>query len=60
MYDAERVDKIPDKVDGKWIYQERVAPGHDYGGAPQRNRALNLIKDGWVYILDDDNKLHPE
>lgn len=28
-------------------------------GHPQRNWALDQIKDGWVYFLDDDNLLHP-
>lgn len=23
------------------------------------NRVIEIIKDGWVYILDDDNQLHP-
>jgi glycosyltransferase involved in cell wall biosynthesis len=29
-------------------------------GNSQRNRALDQIKDGWVYFLDDDNILHPQ
>lgn len=28
-------------------------------GYPQRNFALSMIKDGWVWVLDDDNIMHP-
>jgi glycosyltransferase involved in cell wall biosynthesis/GR25 family glycosyltransferase involved in LPS biosynthesis len=28
-------------------------------GNSQRDYALNLIKEGWVYFLDDDNLMHP-
>jgi hypothetical protein len=30
------------------------------GGWEQRNAALRLIRDGWVYFLDDDNLIHPD
>jgi hypothetical protein len=30
------------------------------GGWAQRNVALRLIRDGWVYFLDDDNLIHPD
>lgn len=29
-------------------------------GNAQRNRGLELVKDGWVYFLDDDTVLHPD
>jgi glycosyltransferase involved in cell wall biosynthesis len=29
-------------------------------GNPQRNLALKLVRDGFVYFLDDDNMIHPE
>ena len=29
-------------------------------GNPQRNYAIDLINDGWVYFLDDDNIIHPD
>jgi hypothetical protein len=58
MYDAVAIKEIP-KRDEDWIIQELVSPGRDYGGAPQRNRAFDLIENGFVYILDDDNKIHP-
>ena len=34
-------------------------PG-DISGAPQKNKALDLIDSGWVYFLDDDNLMHEE
>lgn len=30
-----------------------------YAGHPQINYALDLIKDGFVYVMDDDNIFHP-
>ena len=30
-----------------------------FAGHPQINFALDLIKDGFVYIMDDDNIFHP-
>jgi hypothetical protein len=29
-------------------------------GYPQRNLALSIIEEGWVWVLDDDNLLHPQ
>jgi glycosyltransferase involved in cell wall biosynthesis len=29
-------------------------------GNPQRNLGLKLVRDGFVYFLDDDNIIHPE
>ena len=28
-------------------------------GNPQRNYGMQLVKDGWIYFLDDDNIIHP-
>ena len=28
-------------------------------GNPQRNHALDMVDDTWVYFLDDDNVIHP-
>ena len=36
-------------------YSKQGAAGH-----PQINYALDLIKDGFVYIIDDDNIVHPD
>jgi hypothetical protein len=32
----------------------------DCSGAIQKNKALELIQEGWIYVLDDDNKIHPD
>lgn len=32
----------------------------DDSGSTQRNVALSLIRDGWIYFLDDDNLIHPD
>lgn len=40
-----------------WIYSVVGGVPNDYG-ASQRNVALDMIKDGWVYFLDDDNVLY--
>jgi len=29
-------------------------------GNPQRNCGINLVEDGFIYFLDDDNIIHPE
>ena len=29
-------------------------------GHPQINHAIDLIEDGFVYIVDDDNVIHPD
>src|ERR1700722_16799221 len=31
----------------------------DCSGAPQKNLCLEVIKEGWVYFLDDDNLVPP-
>ena len=35
-------------------------PFNSKSGNYQRNYALNLIKEGYVYFLDDDNLIHPD
>lgn len=39
----------------KWIYSLRGGCPNDCSGGSQRNVALDMIKDGWNYFLDDDN-----
>lgn len=41
-------------IDYFWFHYEYPA-----AGKPQINYALTSIKDGWVYVLDDDNIFHP-
>ena len=47
-----------------FTYDDRVAEYFWEGkisGNPQRNFALDLLreKEGYIYFLDDDNKMHP-
>lgn len=37
----------------------RQSPG-GANGNPGRNDALEMIREGWVHFLDDDNDIHPE
>jgi len=39
------------------VYSDGSRP--DWWGGWERNQALDAIKDGWVYCLDDDNLMHP-
>lgn len=53
VFDMDRCDiKIPNAE--HYFYKE-----HAYG-YPQTNFALDMIKDGYVYFLDDDNTVHPD
>jgi hypothetical protein len=55
IFDSLKVDYfVPEDC-----YYFDFIPG-DISGAPQKNRALDLIKEGWVYFLDDDNLMHEE
>lgn len=55
IFDSLKVEKC---VPNNCYYYDFI-PG-DISGAPQKNRALDLIDDGWVYFLDDDNLMHEE
>jgi len=55
IFDSRKVEEfIP-----KDCYYYDFIPG-DISGAPQKNKALDLINDGWVYFLDDDNLMHKQ
>jgi len=56
VYDLEKGERMFKDV--PWV-REFWLLDHCWGN-PQRNYALNLIKDGWCYFLDDDNVLHPK
>lgn len=42
-----------------WIISMMGGIANDISGASQRNLALDIIKKGWNYFLDDDNIFHP-
>ena len=50
------VDAIAEMSYFDWIKQLSVEGG--VTGSAQRNSALDIITDGYVYFLDDDNLLH--
>jgi hypothetical protein len=56
IVDNLKVDKF---VAPKDCYYYDSIPG-DISGAPQKNKALDLIDSGWVYFLDDDNLMHEQ
>lgn len=72
---ADNIRKVISKCEVRWYlifdslkvneyipeacYYYDFIPG-DISGAPQKNKALDLINSGWVYFLDDDNLMHEE
>lgn len=43
------------------VWHQQADPDHQsVGGQSIKNALLDQIADGWVYILDDDNLLHPQ
>jgi hypothetical protein len=59
VFDADEVPKLPilDFINAEFYAHKNIKScvGHS-----QRNFALNLINDGYVYSLDDDTLLHKE
>jgi hypothetical protein len=51
--------KVDRFIAPKECYYYDFIPG-DISGAPQKNKALDLIDSGWVYFLDDDNLMHEQ
>lgn len=50
--------KIPEDI--KYYHAEISNPKkRDSSGAVQKNIALSKITEGWIYVLDDDNSIHP-
>jgi hypothetical protein len=59
VFDGLKVDGIPETLPPT-VEPYIVADETGISGNPQRNHALELVEDGWVYFLDDDNLIHPE
>lgn len=60
IFDRQRMYcSIPLDLD---FYYTEIVDGNtpDCSGAIQKNRALDMIEEGWIYALDDDNKIHPD
>lgn len=47
-------------IDKAEIYYLKTNNNNGLSGNPQRNYGLDLVDDGYVYFLDDDNILHPD
>jgi hypothetical protein len=58
VYDTSK-DRMYDKLyEGNPKIQE-LESNTGISGNPQRNLALSLVEDGFIYFLDDDNIIHP-
>ena len=49
------IDTVDQHREEYWIKDDKSIVGN-----AQRNYALNLIKDGWIYFNDDDTIIHPD
>lgn len=59
VYDTSKGVKYEKKyLEHPKIYEIECNTPNVSGGSP-RQEALNMIKDGFVYFLDDDNIIHP-
>lgn len=54
LFDDSKFDALPAAWPAKY---SALVPG-DRGGGGMRNKALDIIQGGYVYFLDDDNKLN--
>ncbi len=53
-----RVAPLPIKPINVGCWESNIRPNGYGGGA--RNIALDKIKEGWIFFLDDDNTIHPD
>ena len=59
VFDAENIPELPDvHFENTEFYAHKNPKG--ISGNSQRNFALDLVKDGYVYFQDDDTLIHPE
>jgi hypothetical protein len=61
VFDAERIPELP-VSELEFLNTEFYAHKNPEGcsGNPQRNFALDLVEEGYVYFQDDDTLMHPE
>lgn len=59
VYDESKMVKGKDATDAPFIQSFWFGDTSSVCGNGQRNFALQQIKDGWVWVLDDDNIVHP-
>lgn len=62
VYDGNKITKNPNLFENDKKIKEYIYKGNGISGNPQRNFALNMIKnkDTYIYYLDDDNIIHPD
>jgi predicted O-methyltransferase YrrM len=48
----------PEEMPG-WVEQHTIEAADSVAGKAQLNFAVGLIQSGWVWVLDDDNLVHP-
>jgi glycosyltransferase involved in cell wall biosynthesis len=60
IYDTSKNRTYTKKFEDNPKIEEHFCSDEGVVGHPQRNFGLNLVKNGFVYFLDDDNIIHPE
>ena len=60
IYDTSKNRSYTKKYENNPQIEEHFCSDVGSAGHPQRNFGLNLVNDGFVYFLDDDNIIHPE
>ena len=60
IYDTSKDRTYTKKFEDNPKIEEHFCSDTGVVGHPQRNYGLNLVKDGFIYFLDDDNIIHPE
>lgn len=60
IYDTSKDRTYSKKYEDNPKIEEHFCSDTGVVGHPQRNYGLNLVKDGFIYFLDDDNIIHPE
>lgn len=59
VYDPASFTGIKIPLDIGFTKADVGGPERDCAGGSQKNIALDWFSEGWVYILDDDNLIHP-
>jgi hypothetical protein len=60
VYDTTKDRKYTKQFSDHSQILEKECSDPGISGNPQRNHALRLVKEGFIYFLDDDNIIHPE
>jgi hypothetical protein len=60
VYDTSKNNTIQFQFQGNPKISERTCDVKGICGHPQINYALDRIQEGYVYVLDDDNIMHPD